>query len=100
MLDKMWETVLDAVDRSGDGFGAVMKVVESYHDKISSFDNKGESWLESKRSSVCWMPNIFLSQKLFCLTYLTEVQKAQVLNLILSVFLLSSTEVRKSTFFS
>lgn len=29
MLNKMWETMLDPVDRSDDGFGAVMKVVES-----------------------------------------------------------------------
>lgn len=61
MLNKMWETMLDPVDRSDDGFGAVMKVVESSHDKISSFDSKGDSWVESDRPSVCWMPNICFS---------------------------------------
>ena len=53
--------MLDPVDRSDDGCGAVMKVVESYHDKIPSFDSKGDSWLESEQLSVCWMPNMCLS---------------------------------------
>lgn len=61
MLEKMWDTVLAPVDRFIDGFGAVMKVVESYDGKISSFDSRGDSWLGCERSSVCWMPNIRLS---------------------------------------
>lgn len=78
--------MLNPVHRSGGGFGAVRRTVGSYQEKMSSSDNKGDSWLESERSSMCWIPSMSLSQKisfLRCLTkHLTKPQYARALKLI------------------